>query len=74
MQENIILSDDCLFSFKYVFNGKIYPVLRVQINTNFAFGGFCRIPMQECDLVKGVVVKGQIFVDFLFASVSGQQS
>ena len=30
--------------------------------------------MQECDLVKGVEVKGQLFVDFLFTPVKGRQS
>lgn len=30
--------------------------------------------MQECDIVKGAVVKGQLFVDFLFSVVNDQQS
>lgn len=57
-----------------MYNGKIYPVLRVQVNTNFVFGAFSRVPMQECDIVKGAVVKGQLFVDFLFTVVNDQQS
>lgn len=44
--ENVVLSDDCLFRVKYVYQGKVYPVFRVQMNTNFIFNNFMRVQMQ----------------------------
>lgn len=64
--EKIILSDDCLFRFKYVYDKKIYPILRINLNTNFIFNNFIRVQMNEIDICKSAKVKMPIFADFLF--------
>jgi hypothetical protein len=42
----IILADDCLFSIKYGWKDKMYPVARIQINTNFVFTNSLRVQQQ----------------------------
>lgn len=61
----MILQDDCLISLKYISNKKLYPVIRIQINTNFIFNNFLRLQMQEIDIV-GNASSMYIFVDFMF--------
>lgn len=61
-----MLSDDCLFSFKYVYREKAYPVARIQINTNFVFNNFLRVQMQEMDIAKNATTTMQVFTDFIF--------
>jgi len=68
------LEDDCLFSFKYIYGGKAYPVARIQINTNFVFNNFVRVQKQEMDLCKNVKMKGQVFTDFMFETLEGKSS
>lgn len=62
-----MLSDDCLLSCKYIYKNKIYPVLRIQINTNFIFNNFVRIQKQEIDIAKDFgICEEQVFADFIF--------
>lgn len=72
--DNIYLADDCLFSFKYVYREKIYPVMRIQLNTNFIFNCFVRVPQHEIDFCKNLTMRGHVFTDFLFLAMKGRES
>lgn len=48
--------------------------MRVQLNTNFVFNSFIRVPMHQIDFCKNVDTKGQTFTDFLFLPEKGKYS
>lgn len=49
---------------------KVYPVLRFQLNTNFIYGNFCRVPMAEMDIVDDKQKNERyIFADLFFEQV-----
>lgn len=48
--------------------------MRIQLNTNFVFNCFLRVPMQEIDFCKNVTFKTHAFTDFLFLAVKDKYS
>ncbi len=64
--QEVVLYDDFLVRFKYVYKRKVYPVIRIQVNTNFVYNAFMRVQMQEIDISKHANVNSQVFADFLF--------
>lgn len=46
----IIVGDDFLVMIKYVYKGKVYGMMRIQLNTNFIFEKFFRAHQQFIDL------------------------
>ena len=64
----LILGDDFLVLIKYVFEGKIYSMMRIQLNTNFIFDKFVRAHQQFIDLSCFCLVdkKANMFIDFIF--------
>ena len=46
----IILGDDFLVMIKYIYEGKMYGMMRVQLNTNFIYDKFYRAHRQLVDL------------------------
>ena len=46
----IILGDDFLVMIKYIYEGKVYGMMRIQLNTNFIFERFYRAHQQLIDL------------------------
>lgn len=67
-KRTIILGDDFLVLIKYIYEGKIYSMMRIQLNTNFIFDKFSRAHQQIIDLSSFCLVdtKANMFIDFLF--------
>lgn len=66
--KTIILGDDFLVIIKYIFEGKVYSMMRIQLNTNFVFEKFFRAHQQYIDLSSYCQTKnnGSMFIDFMF--------
>ena len=64
----IILGDDFLVMIKYIYQGKVYGMMRIQLNTNFIFDRFFRAHQQLLDLSTFCLAqeKSTMFVDFMF--------
>lgn len=46
---SLVLGDEFLIIMKYILEGKMYNILRVQLNTNFIYMGFSRVHGQNID-------------------------
>ena len=53
---------------KYIYKGKIYNIVRMQLNTNFIYDRFYRTHKQYIDLSAYCVVSNPaaMFIDFMF--------
>ena len=52
--------------FKYVYNGNIYNLFRLQLNTNFIFHNNTRIQQQDIDLSECCVSNNLMHLDLIF--------
>jgi hypothetical protein len=66
--KTIILGDDFLVMIKYIYEGRSYSMMRIQLNTNFILDKFVRAHQQSIDLSSYCLVdkKGPMFIDFIF--------
>lgn len=67
--KKVILSDDFLVVVKYQYQGKMYNMMRIQLNSNFVHQKFVRVHQQQIDLSAhcGIVNKeNPMFIDFMF--------
>lgn len=66
---NIVLGDEFLIIVKYAHEGKLYNILRVQLNTNFIYMGFSRVHGQNIDTSPSFALidpDNPMHVDFMF--------
>ena len=66
---NLVLGDEFLVIVKYIHEGKIYNILRVQLNTNFIYQGFTRVHGQNIDTSPSFALldpENPMHVDFMF--------